>query len=233
MQLRKETAKEAAAEGNLRRGFPFFRGEEQIAWHERWRKRGMAPKSTRSITSWQMILFIFLSLLLMAWLDYVTGQELVFSCAYLVPVCLTAWWFSRRWMIAISVLSGITAFVVDELDGYEYSNAAIGYWNAFTCLLISLAIGYVLSRLRQTLIDRQKAHDELATALAKLEASTAEIRKLQSGLQTVCAWTKQIKVGEKWMTPDEFLTTQLHLSLTHGISPSAFREMADKAHRAA
>ena len=44
---------------------------------------------------------------------------------------------------------------------------------------------------------------------------------------------KQIKVGEKWMTPDEFLTTQLHLSLTHGISPSAFREMADKAHRAA
>ena len=33
-----------------------------------------------------MAIIIILSLFLMAWLDYITGQELVFSCAYLVPV---------------------------------------------------------------------------------------------------------------------------------------------------
>ncbi|HSJ03131.1 MAG TPA: hypothetical protein VK956_11795 [Verrucomicrobium sp.] len=62
-------------------------------------------------------------------------------------------------------------------------------------------------------------------ALAGLEASTTEIRKLQEGLQVVCAWTKWIKVGEVWMTPDEFLTTQLHLKLSHGISPEACQKM--------
>ena len=71
----------------------------------------------------------------MAGVEYVTGQELAFSCAYLIPVSLTAWWFPRRWMIAMCVASGVAALVVEKLDGYEYSSPAIGYWNAFTCCL--------------------------------------------------------------------------------------------------
>jgi len=164
------------------------------------------------------------SLVVMAVLDFVTGQEIVFSCAYLLPVSLTAWWFSRRWMIGMSIASGFTAFIVDELDGYEYSHPGIGYWNAFTCFVLCLITGLVLSRLKQTLRDRKKMNDELREALEKLEASTHEIRKLQEGLQVVCAWTKRLKVGDVWMTPDEFLSTQLHLKLSHGISPEAFEE---------
>ena len=171
------------------------------------------------------MILIFLTLVLMAGLDYATGQELVFSCAYLIPVSLTAWWFKRHWMIIMSVASGFTAFIVDELDGAEYSHPGIGYWNGFTCFVISIITGLVLTRLKQTLADRTKAIDELREALEKLEASTVEIRKLQSGLQTVCAWTKQIKVGEKWMSPDEFLSTQLHLTLSHGISPEGVEEL--------
>jgi hypothetical protein len=172
-----------------------------------------------------MVVLTIACLVLMAALDYVTGQELVFSCAYLIPVAMTAWWFQRRWMFVMSFASGITALIVDKFDGYEYSRPGIEYWNAFTCFLICIITGLVLSRLRQTLIERQKTNDELRTALEKLEASTLEIRKLQSGLQTVCAWTQRIKVGEEWMTPNEFLSSQLHLNLTHDISPDAFREM--------
>jgi hypothetical protein len=68
----------------------------------------------------------------------------------------------------------------------------------------------------------------LQKALDELKQSTEEIRKLQNGLQVVCAWTKQIRVGDKWMTPDEFLSTQLHLKITHGMSPAASREFGDK-----
>lgn len=161
----------------------------------------------------------------MAILDYFTGQELVFSCAYLIPVALTAWWFSRRSVIAMSIASGMITFLVDEIDGYAYSHPGIGYWNAFTCFLISILTGLTLFRLRQTLTERETANEKLRKALHALEESTHEIRKLQSGLQTVCAWTKRIKVGEKWMTPDEFLTHELHLQISHGISPEAFREM--------
>jgi hypothetical protein len=165
------------------------------------------------------------SLFLMAFLDLVTGQEIVFSCAYLLPVSLAAWWFSRKWMITMAVASGLMAFVVDELDGYAYSHPSIGYWNAFTCCVLSVITGLVLGRLRETLEERNRKNDELREALEKLEASTAEIRKLQQGLQVVCAWTHRLKVGDAWMTPDEFLSTQLHLKLTHGISPEAYQDM--------
>jgi hypothetical protein len=175
-----------------------------------------------------MIVTIIVSLLLMAWLDYATGQELVFSGAYLIPVSLTAWWFGRRWMVAMAIVCGLTAFVVDRLDGYEYANPGIDYWNAFTCFVISMVTGLILARLRQTLLERKQANEELQSALTKLEASTLEIRKLQGGLQTICAWTKRIKVGDEWMTPDEFLSTQLHIKLSHGISPEAYEDMMHK-----
>jgi hypothetical protein len=121
----------------------------------------------------------------------------------------------------VSIASGVTAFIVDELDGAEYSHPGIGYWNGFTCIVISIVTGLVLARLRQTLIEQKAANERLRDALERLEASTVEIRKLQSGLQTVCAWTKQIKVGDQWMSPDEYLSTQLHLTISHGISQEA------------
>jgi hypothetical protein len=181
--------------------------------------------SSSQKVSCPMVALTIASLFLMAALDYVTGQELVFSCAYLVPVSMAAWWVNRRWMIVMSVASAITALIVDEFDGYDYSHHSIEYWNAFACFLICIVTGLILSRLKQTLLDREEANQELRTALEKLEASTVEIRKLQSGLQTVCAWTQRIKVGKEWMSPDEFLSSQLHLKLTHDISPEAFREM--------
>ncbi len=170
-------------------------------------------------------LLILGSLLLMAGLDYVTGQEIVFSAAYLVPVALTAWWFGRRWTVAMAAVSGAAALAVDLLDGLEYAHPGIEYWNAGTCFAISCVTGYVLGRLRQSLRERELMNERLCDALDKLRESTAEIRELQSGLQTVCAWTKRIKVGEEWMSPEEFLKTQLHLQLTHGISPEAVAEI--------
>lgn len=180
-----------------------------------------------------MVAMIIFSLFLMAAVDFVTGQELVFSCAYLVPVSLTAWWFGRNWVIVMSFTSGITALIVDEFDGYSYSHPGIEYWNAFTCFLIAIVTGLILSHLKRTLSERKLANERLRSALEKLETSTLEIRKLQSGLQTVCAWTKRIKVGEEWMTPDEFLSTQLHLKLTHGISPNAYRDLHQELSSAA
>lgn len=174
--------------------------------------------------AWRTGAFIGGSLLAMAALDFHTGQELVFSCAYLLPISLTAWWFGRRAMLAMAVLCGIAAYWVDILDGYEYSHPGIAYWNAFTCLLIGSTTGYVLERLKEALQEREQKNEQLTAALIRLEASTAEIRKLQTGLQTVCAFTKKVKIGDEWISPDEFLTKHLHLKLSHGISPEAFEQ---------
>lgn len=226
MFVQKDRTKKPGAAGPRRRPrsssatAPYFRPEGHGTWFIYGERMSSFFKSPPV-----MVAIIISSLLLMGAIDCCTGQELVFSCAYLVPVSLTAWWFSRNWMIVMSFASGITAFVADEFDGYAYSHPGIQYWNGFTCLVISLVAGLVLSRLKRTLTERKLANERLRSALGRLEASTLEIRKLQSGLQTVCAWTKRIKVGEEWMTPDDFLSTQLHLKLTHGISPNAYREL--------
>lgn len=176
-----------------------------------------------------------LSLFAMAYVDYITGYELVFSAAYLIPVSLCAWYFTWRAVWLMSTASGVASFVVDAIDGHSYSHFMIQYWNSFTCILISLITGLLLLRLRRTLEAQRRMNTDLQQALEELKRSTEEIRKLQNGLQVVCAWTKQIKVGEVWMTPDEFLSSQLHLKISHGMSPEASRDfemqLKSKAHQ--
>ena len=174
-----------------------------------------------------MALASVLSLLAMAYVDYVTGYELVFSAAYLIPVSLCAWYFGRRAIWWMCIASGVAAFCVDALSGYPYSHFMIRYWNSLMCFAISLTTGLLLHRLRRTLEERKQMNIELQSALDELQRSTEEIRKLQNGLQVVCAWTKQIKVDDQWMTPDEFLSTRLHLKISHGMSPEATREFQE------
>jgi hypothetical protein len=175
-----------------------------------------------------MALASILSLFAMAYIDYITGYELVFSAAYLIPTSLCAWYLSRRAIWWMSIASGIAAFCVDALSGYPYSHFMIRYWNSLMCLVISLTTGLLLHRLKRTLEEREQMNVELQGALDELKRSTEEIRKLQNGLQVVCAWTKQIKVHDQWMTPDEFLSTRLHLKVSHGMSPEASREFQDE-----
>lgn len=181
----------------------------------------------------KMAVISMLSLVAMAYVDYITGYELVFSAAYLLPVALCAWYFGRKAVCLMSFASGLASWFVDGLSGHAYAQSMVQYWNGFTCFIISIITGLLLFRLKHILTERKKMNDELKNALEELKRSTEEIRKLQNGLQVVCAWTKQIKVGDQWMTPDEFLSSQLHLKISHGISPQASREFEDELARRA
>jgi K+-sensing histidine kinase KdpD len=181
---------------------------------------------------WQIAMVSVLSLFLMAYVDYVTGYELVFSAAYLIPVSVCAWFFGKKSVWLMSLASGLAAFIVDAIDGHSYSHFMIQYWNSLMCLVISLITGLLLRHLKGTLEERKRMNIDLQKALDELKRSTEEITKLQNGLQVVCAWTQQIKVGDKWMTPDEFLSTQLHLKISHGMSPEASKDFEEQIKRA-
>jgi len=68
---------------------------------------------------------------------------------------------------------------------------------------------------------------ELEEVLAELHASQEQINKLQEGLITICAWTKQIFHQGNWIPVDEFLSQHLKLRLTHGISYEAIGMMRE------
>ena len=156
-----------------------------------------------------------LSLIAASYLDYATGYDLVFSAIYLVPAALCAWYIGRGAVVMMAVASAILSWYVDS--GHPYPNPYTQYWNALSCLLVSLIGGLLVFRLK-------RSNGRLKSALDELKRSTDEITKLQNGLQVVCAWTQRIKVGDEWMSPEEFLSSQLHLKLSHGISPEGRRQ---------
>jgi PAS domain S-box-containing protein len=65
----------------------------------------------------------------------------------------------------------------------------------------------------------------------ELSRTNAEVHQLQNQLLTVCAWTKRIRAGEQWQTVEDFLTTRLHLKVTHGISDQAREEFVSHLER--
>jgi GAF domain-containing protein len=44
-------------------------------------------------------------------------------------------------------------------------------------------------------------------------------------LITVCAWTKKIRIGGRWITFDEFIRDELGLQITHGMTPEALAQI--------
>jgi hypothetical protein len=165
------------------------------------------------------------SLVLVSYLDYISGYQLLFYVFYFLPVCLCAWFLRGSTTFGMAALSGAAWGIVDKFSGQPYPHVAFRYWNSLMCFVAFAIIGLVLHRLRRALAEQQRAQKELVKALEELKHSTEEIRKLQSGLQVVCAWTKRIRVNGQWIAIDKFLADNLHLSITHGISPEALEEV--------
>lgn len=178
--------------------------------------------------SWKIIAAVGISLALVCYLDYTTGYELSISLFYLIPILLCGWNYGRSTVVATALLIGIGYWLTDKLSGHTYSHESFRIWNSFNRFAVLLVVGLVTHRLRIVLNEKERINDELKKSLEELSRSTEEIRKLQSGLQTVCAWTKRIRVGENWVTAEEFLRDQLHLKLTHTISPEARSEFVNE-----
>lgn len=79
-----------------------------------------------------------------------------------------------------------------------------------------------------TQLELKQLRDDLAGAVAelksrneKLQASLDHVARLEHAMLKICAWTKQVNVGGKWITIEEYLSEHLGLVLTHGVCDSA------------
>ena len=89
-----------------------------------------------------------------ATIDVVTGPEISFSFFYLIPIVLVVW-FAGRWLgCALAVGSAVAWFIADDVSGQTYSNAWIGYWNAFVRLGFFVVVALLLPALKA--LEREK-----------------------------------------------------------------------------
>ena len=98
-------------------------------------------------------LYIFLIILCLGMLDYVTGYEFSFSVFYLLPVSLAAWYDNKRTSSLVIVVSAMTWLWADFISGHHYSNAIIPFWNACVRLAFFAIVAYLLRRMRYNLRD--------------------------------------------------------------------------------
>ena len=78
--------------------------------------------------------FIFagclLLLLLVGWLDYITGYELGFFVFYTVPIGLAAWYLGRWPGIWLALGATVAWWLADAMAGAKYSSRFSFWWNS-------------------------------------------------------------------------------------------------------
>jgi len=158
-------------------------------------------------------------------IDYSMGADFLFVLFYFVPVALFAWFLDRRAAGVMAVACGIGWWSADRLAGHVYPRELYRVWNALTCVASFALLAWGVSEIRGRLEGEHRLAVALAEALEAREKATEQIRKLQSQIQVVCAWTKRVRVMDEWMSFEDFLQSQLGITVTHGISQEAAQEL--------
>jgi len=104
----------------------------------------------KRLTHFAVCLCIYFLVLVIGYLDYVTGPEIGFSLFYLIPIMLTSWFrYDRRIsLILVPVVCAVVWLFADICSGHHYSGIWIPYWNMSTRFGMFLVISMALSRLR-------------------------------------------------------------------------------------
>lgn len=157
--------------------------------------------------------------------DYLTGYEFLFFVFYFGPVALYARFLSARAAKAMAVASGFVWWAVDRLSGHPYPHELYRLWNALICLVAFWLIAWAVADIRTRLEAEHRLNQALAETLDAQRRATEEIRKLQGQMQTICAWTKRIRVEDRWVSFEEFLKSRLGIEVTHGMSEEAAAEL--------
>jgi len=62
-------------------------------------------------------------------------------------------------------------------------------------------------------------------------AVSARRESADGSLLTMCAWTKQVRVGDEWMSIEHYLADHHAMRISHGVAPDAFARLMRDARR--
>ncbi len=107
-------------------------------------------------------LFSFALLSFIGFLDYITGSEVSFLLAYLIPIFLISFYNkSEKTLLTINAIFAAIIWFIVDLYTQEYSNLFNPIWNAFVRLSIFLIIGFLVLNLKEKYKRVLKLNEEL------------------------------------------------------------------------
>jgi hypothetical protein len=107
-------------------------------------------------------------LLILGWLDYLTGYEMSFFVFYSVPVGLAAWYVGRWAGVLLALAATVTWLVADFFSGAKYSAPFFFYWNSTIHFLAFIINAITIAKIKADLDYRHVLADELELTREKL-----------------------------------------------------------------
>ena len=108
------------------------------------------------------------TLLLIGWLDYITGYEFGFFIFYFIPVAIAAWYCGPIDGISVAIASAICWYLSDRLTNHSYSHAYFIYWEMFMRLISFLTTATTLSKIRNLVLNEERMIAELLAVRTQL-----------------------------------------------------------------
>ena len=147
----------------------------------------------------------YVLIVIIGFVDYMTGSEIGFSIFYVLPISLITWVGSQKIGLVAVLTSAVIWYVADISSSHPYSHVFIPIWNTFIRLTFFGIITLLLSSLKNSLEQLKKlSSTELAIANRKLlaqiidkERMATELASCQSRNQTAPSQTMQA-VQKKW-----------------------------------
>jgi K+-sensing histidine kinase KdpD len=129
-------------------------------------------------------------LLLIGWLDYITGYEFGFFIFYFIPVAIAAWYCGPKDGICIAIASAVCWYLSDRLTHHPYSKAYFIYWEMFMRLISFLTTSMTLSKIRDLVLKEERM-------IAELLETRNQLAKYSEGVESGCDGLSLQKVSSE------------------------------------
>ena len=112
-------------------------------------------------------------------LDFITGFEISFSVFYLMAIGLAAWFMGRGSAIFISIVSVAVALAANTAAGAHFSSPLVPIWNTIILLAFYLVVVWLLTILHTL---QQELELRVQQRTAALKKEMAERERLEHAL---------------------------------------------------
>ncbi|MHA3775672.1 hypothetical protein ACXR0O_29510 [Verrucomicrobiota bacterium sgz303538] len=138
------------------------------------------------------------AMVLIAFLDYVTGDQLELFILYPLPIAYAAWHCGMRSAIVLACAAAGSWFLVNHIGSRAYSNPFFADWAGGVILLTFLSAAIAANRIRRLLNEQTRLNRDLAAAMAKIKKLTGRL--------PICVGCKKIQdEAGKWVQLEAYI----------------------------